>query len=88
MKDLKKIYNDMMTANPNEVTKFKWGSTSPSDVEGCICIQVDVKCHGDLCLFIECEQNEHFTFELFKEIYIDALDRLIKRIKWEFESLP
>jgi hypothetical protein len=87
MQDLKKIYTDMSTADPSTETKFEWGSTSPSDGDGCVYINVDVEmAAGDLCLFFDFDQKE--SFELFKEIYIDKINELIGRIKWEFDPLP
>lgn len=86
MKDLKEIYSDMMTANPSEVTKFKWGETSESPYDGCIYVWIDVKMAvGDLCLSFECEQDE--SFESFKDSYMKSLNELISRIKWEFEPM-
>ena len=84
MKDLKKIYNDIIAANPNAETKFEWGETSPSDSEECVC--VGVKGWKDTYLFIDFDQKE--SFELFKEIYIEEFKRLVGRFRWCFKPKP
>lgn len=82
MQDLKKIYADVVAANPNN--EFNWGEITFSDSEGCVCVMVEV--WGKLRIFFDFDQKG--SFELFKEIYIDKLDELIGRIRWEFGPLP